>query len=226
MKIFLGIDPGLDGCLVAIDDQGQVIEWHDTPTITVEKISTLRGGRQKIRRRREYDMHAMHRILAGFRGRADYIVAALEKSQPMPGFGRHGKPGGGAAGESTEPQAGHGSIASFLLGVGWATWRSLLVANGIPLATEPAAVSWKAKLLADRGKDKGAARAVAMAMFPAFAAHLVRVKDHGRAEASLLAEFGRRATGGDTARPVTDEFIARQVELAKAAPPPPKDFEA
>lgn len=213
MKLFLGIDPGLDGALVAIDDAGRVVEFYDAPTISIEKNSRLRGGGQKVTKRREYDLHAMDRIVKGFRGRCDYIVAGLEKSQPMPSFGKRK---GTVDGEGQA--VGHGSIASFLLGAGWMAWRALLVSAGIPLAAEPAPVSWKSKMLADRRTDKGASRLAAMALFPTFAPHIQLVKHHGRAEAALLAEFCRRTTGHTYApRPVTDAFVDEQVALAKKA---------
>jgi hypothetical protein len=46
--------------------------------------------------------------------------------------------------------------------------------------------------MADQGKEKSAARFKAMALFPSMAEHLKLVKHDGRAEALLLAEYGRR----------------------------------
>ena len=46
--------------------------------------------------------------------------------------------------------------------------------------------------MADQGKEKSAARFKAMALFPSLADQLKLVKHDGRAEALLLAEYGRR----------------------------------
>jgi crossover junction endodeoxyribonuclease RuvC len=53
---------------------------------------------------------------------------------------------------------------------------------------------WKRALALNSGKD--AARAAAMRFWPASAALFKRVKDDGRAEAALIAEYGRRIEQG------------------------------
>ena len=58
--------------------------------------------------------------------------------------------------------------------------------------------TWKKFLRLKPGKDD--ARAMAMKLWPDKAGQFARVKDDGRAEASLIAEYGRRQaalTGGD-----------------------------
>ena len=47
-------------------------------------------------------------------------------------------------------------------------------------------------MMADMGKDKDASRLRAIQLFPVVANRLDRKKDDGRAEALLLAEYGRR----------------------------------
>ncbi len=44
--------------------------------------------------------------------------------------------------------------------------------------------------------DKEASRAMALRLFPACAEHFQRKKDHGRAEAALLAKYGAETFGG------------------------------
>jgi crossover junction endodeoxyribonuclease RuvC len=59
--------------------------------------------------------------------------------------------------------------------------------------------SWRPAMCGPRrndGHDKDTSRQVAMRLFPALAGELHRVKDHGRAEALLIAEYGRRMMGG------------------------------
>jgi crossover junction endodeoxyribonuclease RuvC len=52
--------------------------------------------------------------------------------------------------------------------------------------------TWKKRLKLNQGKD--AARAAAMALWPDDAQLFKRVKDDGRAEACLIAEYGRLTT--------------------------------
>ena len=49
---------------------------------------------------------------------------------------------------------------------------------------------WKRNL--GLSKDKGASRRLACELWPAQSAMFARVKDDGRAEAALIAEYGRR----------------------------------
>ena len=46
------------------------------------------------------------------------------------------------------------------------------------------------------GSDKEASRTMALRLFPACAEHFQRKKDHGRAEAALLARYGAETFGG------------------------------
>lgn len=55
----------------------------------------------------------------------------------------------------------------------------------------PTPSSWK-KAMGLTGKDKEASRAMAMHLFGDMQDELKRKKDHGRAEALLLAEYGRK----------------------------------
>jgi crossover junction endodeoxyribonuclease RuvC len=43
--------------------------------------------------------------------------------------------------------------------------------------------------------DKEASRALALPLFPATAEHFARKKDHGRAEAALIARYGSEVLG-------------------------------
>jgi crossover junction endodeoxyribonuclease RuvC len=83
------------------------------------------------------------------------------------------------------PQNGRVGAAAFWLGVG--AVRGIVAANFIPIETvSPAA--WKRALRVQGDKD--AARACASALFPRWAHIWQRRKDHGRAEAALIALHG------------------------------------
>lgn len=89
--------------------------------------------------------------------------------------------------EQAQSMPGQGLSSTFKYGVGFGTILGALAALGIPhrLVTPS---TWKRQMGID--KDKGRARGLAQQLFPT--APLSRVKDHGRAEALLIAEWGRR----------------------------------
>jgi crossover junction endodeoxyribonuclease RuvC len=87
------------------------------------------------------------------------------------------------------PGQGIASSGAFMRGYGM--WEGVVAALGLPYTlVHPA--RWKKAMMGDMGKDKDAARLRAAQLFPAAAEGLSRVKDDGRAEALLLAEYGRR----------------------------------
>ena len=51
---------------------------------------------------------------------------------------------------------------------------------------------WKRSVMSGSSKEKGASRQIATRIFPKQSDQFVRVKDHGRADAALIAEYGRR----------------------------------
>ena len=79
--------------------------------------------------------------------------------------------------------------------------EAVMVCHGFPIRTvTPAA--WKKHLgLAVKGKTKHDSRALATRMFPASADLFSRVKDDGRAEASLVAVYGAERAGVVTSKP-------------------------
>ena len=84
-----------------------------------------------------------------------------------------------------------GVSSTFSFGMQFGQIQGVLAALGLAyLLVEPS--KWKPGM-GLRGADKNESRAKAQQMFPT--ASLSRVKDHGRAEALLLAEFGRRQGG-------------------------------
>lgn len=83
---------------------------------------------------------------------------------------------------------GGGIHSSFKIGQGFGRIEGVLASLGIPyVVVSPA--KWKRHFNLI-GKDKEASRALARSLWPS--APLERKKDHGRAEALLLAEYGRR----------------------------------
>lgn len=110
--------------------------------------------------RQEYDLPGMVRLLQPYAGHSAHVV--IEESQAMPG---------------------QGVRSTFTTGLGFGAWLALLAALEIPYTRVRPAV-WK-RMFMLRGHDKEAARLLAQQLFPS--ADLRRKKDHGRAEALLLA---------------------------------------
>ena len=101
--------------------------------------------------------------------------------------------------ERSQPMPKNGSIACFGLGYSFGVWVGILSAAGFKwLLVRPQ--EWKKMLLPkDRQPgDKDGSRAVAIELYPLAEYQLERVKDHNRAEALLIAEYGRRVTFNGT----------------------------
>ena len=88
--------------------------------------------------------------------------------------------------EESQAMAGQGVRSTFTTGLGYGLWIGLLTASQLPYSPVRPSVWKKAFSL---GKDKEASRLRAMQLFPQ--ADLRRKRDHGRAEALLLALYGR-----------------------------------
>jgi len=126
---------------------------------------TVEGSKSK----RKYNVPEMAKILSKFAGRNDVLVI-LESVHSMPK---------------------QGVASSFCFGEGLGMWEGIIAAFGFPLEM-PSPQRWKKAIMADQGKEKDAARFKASQLFPSISDQFSRVKDDGRAEALLLAEYGRR----------------------------------
>lgn len=169
--IHVGIDPGMHGAVAVIgDDYANV--W-DTPTVALE-------------RGREYAIGAMVDVLREFRdwpGRdEDGVHATLETGIIMPNK-IEGRPDWkGQSARTTAVQ---------WRGVG--LWEGILAGLGIPYELAHPSV-WK-RSMAVSG-DKLLCIVTAQRLFPSASHLLYRARDDGRAEALLLAEYGRRRLAG------------------------------
>ena len=100
------------------------------------------------------------------------VFCAIEKAQVMP------------------KQRSQGAVGMFRYGVSYGKYLGMLQVLRIPYA-EIHPMTWKKEFsLIHQPKEKSIA--VAIQLFPQAADHLKRKKDHGRAEALLLAEYARR----------------------------------
>jgi crossover junction endodeoxyribonuclease RuvC len=161
----IGIDPGKTGAVAVIEDN-TIVELYDCPIIT----SSKKGVKP------QYDERGMARIIQVEIARigcpVDKIV--IEKVGAMPG---------------------QGVTSMFTFGMGFGLWLGILATLPVPyeLVTPQ---RWKKEMLMDipggNSLKERKARSVVAAkrLFPGL--DLPRVKDHGKAEAVLIAAWGMR----------------------------------
>src|SRR5262245_42209026 len=95
--------------------------------------------------------------------------------------------------EQVGPRPGEGTVSSFAFGRAKGLCEGILAAAGVPV-TWITPQQWKRIVGIAPGKDgaKEAARAEAIRRWPDKADWFAKVKDHGRAEAALIAWAGMR----------------------------------
>lgn len=94
--------------------------------------------------------------------------------------------------ERVSARPGQGTASIFSLGDSNGCIRGVLATLEIPTVFSPP-TKWKPYF--HLGNDKEQARSKAIELFPGMASRLQRKADHNRAEALLLAEWGRRTQG-------------------------------
>ena len=93
--------------------------------------------------------------------------------------------------ERAQAFPGMGGSSAFNYGTGFGIYLGILAALEIPY-TLVSPRSWKAHFRL--GRDKEQARAAAIRLVPALAHRFARKRDHGRAEATLIALYGWETT--------------------------------
>jgi hypothetical protein len=91
--------------------------------------------------------------------------------------------------EQAWPRPGEGGPASFKFGAVYGEIRGIIQANFIPLHTVPP-VTWKRTMKVAADKDE--ARLAASTLWPQENSRWPNKGHHGRAEAALIADYGRR----------------------------------
>ena len=91
------------------------------------------------------------------------------------------------------PMEGVSSVWTFAEGYG--VLLGAVICHALPFSLVTPA-KWKRDLLGAQSKDKDASRELARRLYPASGAWLKFKKDHGRAEALLLAHYGRMGEKG------------------------------
>lgn len=181
--IYIGIDPGAEGAIGLISDREYAVV--DIPTLSIpvtrakkvtakerkagntNKTKTVHGTTTKFN---NPGIVSLFRRLRDVRSR---IVIGLEIGQVQV-RGR-----------------GANAYTGYKIGVGYGMWPLFLANEGYSVYEFPPSV-WKKKMSLSSA-DKEVSRHRALTLFPQ--ADLLRVGDHNRAEALLLAEFVRQTRG-------------------------------
>jgi crossover junction endodeoxyribonuclease RuvC len=141
------------------------VYWPATGAVHVADMPTVNAGKGKASKR-IIDVQELARLVAEIVQEGDITHAFLEQVGTRPG---------------------EGAVGAFSFGEGVGVLRGILAANFIPVTRVTPAV-WKKALGVPAAKD--GARARASELLPRHAGKWTRVKDDGRAEASMLGLYG------------------------------------
>ncbi len=190
----IGIDPGLTGAMCVLDladDNVIGYRFYDTPTLTIEsKTAKTKSGARKTFT--VVDGKKLSNILREEIGNARAVIEKVSAA-PIAVKGRQNFEPCPTCHRIPQP----GATSSFNFGTGYGLWLGVLYGLQIPfVAVHPA--TWKRQFMELVSKEqrellgpKQSSIIAAKQVYPACAACLSRVKDHGRADALLLAEYGR-----------------------------------
>ena len=112
---------------------------------------------------------------------------------------------------------GFSAQTAFVQGYNFGLWKGVLASAGLDVrVVKPQA--WKYALgLAHKKSTKDESRAMAGAVFPSTTEQLRRKKDHGRAEALLIAAYGHVAASARGERDANDETLKTERRSAYVA---------
>jgi len=166
----IGIDPGLSGALA-------MLKTHGLAAVSDIPVAMKGTGEGKVKQ--EVNASGLAAILrAWVDGQADDVMVVIERASGRPTV----------INGMRIPQ---GSASVFSTGDTYGTIRGVVAALGYPVQFVTP-VSWKKHYVLPGGREqKELARARAIQLYPA--ADLARKKDHGRAEAILIARYGWEA---------------------------------
>lgn len=171
----IGIDSGVTGAIAHIAGN-QVLECWDMPILTVE---TADGSK-----RNEVDARALHDILDGILAQCIFGLGGVRPTVYVERQQHNmGKPTKGRAGHTDSP------FTAFTIGKNYGkvlTCVELLFSEEEYKIVHP--VSWKGRA-GLKGKPKDASIPCALNVLET-SNYLTRKKDHGRAEAMLIAFYG------------------------------------
>ena len=173
MKVCIGIDPGNEGAVAFLFENGR-IEFSDAPTGVVK--------RGKVTRRVLLPA-GMNAIFDSLDDRSRELASAYDVKVYLEQVGAMPK---------------QGLTSTFNFGMGYGIWQGILAARGLPYRFVTPN-EWKKEMMSGMGKDKDASVVQAQRLFPDAAHLLQRPKRgggvmllNGRADALLIAAWGRK----------------------------------
>ncbi|KAK1291853.1 hypothetical protein QJS10_CPB17g01679 [Acorus calamus] len=164
-ELVVGIDPDVSGALSLLRGDGPGL---CAQVFDSPHLQILVGKRT----RRRLDAKSIVQLIRSFEAPLG-TTAYIEQSNPFPQDGKQGWWSGG---------------------YNYGLWIGILVASGFSVIPVPSQ-SWKKHFeLAGSSSSKDDSREAASMLFPSLRSHLKRKKDHGRAEALLIAAYGKGLT--------------------------------
>lgn len=170
--LYVGIDPGLSGAIGVIDNKDKFLSVFDAPIITQNK-----SGKKK----KQLSSNGIVAIISEIIGMAEGIEnihVTIEKAIVMPQIqGRNG---------------GQGTVSAFNFGYGAGIYEGVFAAMGVSFnVVFPA--TWKKEVFNNTGLGANKEFSIILAQqFYPEAKNCLKLKKHdGRAEAILLAGWGR-----------------------------------
>jgi len=160
----VGVDPDVSGALAVIKSEDQGAA-AEVLDVPCVKVAV---GKTMRRRHDTCSIATLVHQLNAPRG----SVAYVEQAQPFPKDGKQGW---------------------YSTGFGYGAWVGILVASGFRVVPVRAQAWKKAAGICGREYTKDDSRALASMLFPELSPLLKRKKDHGRADALLIARFGKKS---------------------------------
>ncbi|CAL1403588.1 unnamed protein product [Linum trigynum] len=174
----VGIDPDLSGAIALLKTEDSVCSAQ---VFDSPSLKVVVGKR--IRKR--LDVKSIVQLLRSFDAPVG-TTAYIEQSIPYPQDGKQGWWSGG---------------------FGYGLWIGVLVASGYSVVPVPS-LAWKNEFkLTGETATKDESRRRASMLFPSLSSSLTRKKDHGRAEALLIAAYGKGLKMNSTATSSMDESL-------------------
>jgi Holliday junction resolvasome RuvABC endonuclease subunit len=178
--LIVGIDPGLDGAIAVLNQDGELISVHDAPVLTVKRAK----GSKRV-----YLPTQMHAIASAITDAGRVRLCGIEHVHVMPK---------------------NGALSAFSLGMSLGLWEMNAVAHGWPVEWVDPAKWKRLMLQAGSGNDKQASVLRAQQICPASAQHLTLKKHDGRAEAILIAAYLQRGVQHGLAAPAQAQAPTRK----------------
>ncbi len=169
MMTIIGIDPGRRGCLCTLNVTSGALKFYDMPIVTYKSLETGKGGTLL----NENQILQLIRSLCG----PHIAFCIIERQQAFY----------------------KGSCSStFKIGDDYGLLRGMILSSTIPGLETVKPRDWKKAAGLVQGENetstqfKERSRQLALSLFPSASEFLKRKGDHNRAEAALIAEYGRK----------------------------------